>query len=89
MDGFEPILTRNVGIPNSERIAVYLERGGYTALRKALRMPPDELIALVKASGLRGRGGAGFPAGVKWGFMPKEEVTKYACVNTDEGEPGT
>ncbi len=89
MDGFEPILTRNVGIPNSERIAVYLERGGYTALRKALRMPPDELIALVKASGLRGRGGAGFPAGVKWGFMPKEEVTKYVCVNTDEGEPGT
>ncbi len=89
MDGFKPILTRNVGIPNSERIAVYLERGGYTALRKALRMPPDELIALVKASGLRGRGGAGFPAGVKWGFMPQEEVTKYVCVNTDEGEPGT
>jgi len=89
MDGFEPILTRNVGIPNSERIAVYLERGGYTALRKAVQMPPDELIALVKASGLRGRGGAGFPAGVKWGFMPQEDVTKYVCVNTDEGEPGT
>ena len=89
MDGFEPILTRNVGIPNSERIAVYLERGGYTALRKAVQMPPDELIALVKASGLRGRGGAGFPAGVKWGFMPQEEITKYVCVNTDEGEPGT
>ena len=89
MDGFEPILTRNVGVPNSERIAVYLERGGYTALRKALQMSPDELIALVKASGLRGRGGAGFPAGLKWGFMPKEAVTKYVCVNTDEGEPGT
>ena len=89
MGSFELILTRNVGIPNSERIAVYLERGGYTALRKALQMPPDELIALVKASGLRGRGGAGFPAGVKWGFMPKEPVTKYVCVNTDEGEPGT
>jgi len=89
MDGFEPILTRNVGIPNSERIAVYLERGGYTALRQAVQTPPDELITLVKASGLRGRGGAGFPAGVKWGFMPQEPVTKYVCVNTDEGEPGT
>jgi len=89
MDGFEPILTRNVGVPNSERITVYLERGGYTALRKALQTRPDELIALVKASGLRGRGGAGFPAGLKWGFMPKEAVTKYVCVNTDEGEPGT
>jgi len=89
MDGFEPILTRNVDVPNSERITVYLERGGYTALRQAVQMPPDELIALVKASGLRGRGGAGFPAGVKWGFMPQEPVTKYVCVNTDEGEPGT
>lgn len=89
MGSFEPILTRNVGIPNSERIAVYLERGGYTALRKALQMTPEELIALVKESGLRGRGGAGFPAGVKWNFMPKEPVTKYVCVNTDEGEPGT
>jgi NADH-quinone oxidoreductase subunit F len=89
MDSFEPILTRNVGIPNSERIAVYLERGGYTALRQALQMSPEELIALVKASGLRGRGGAGFPAGIKWGFMPKRPVIKYVCVNTDEGEPGT
>ncbi len=89
MGSFEPVLTRNVGIPNSERIAVYIERGGYTALRKALQMSPEELIALVKASGLRGRGGAGFPAGVKWSFMPKGPVTKYVCVNTDEGEPST
>jgi len=89
MDSFEPILTRNVGIPNSEQIAVYLKRGGYTALRAALKMPPEELIATVKDSGLRGRGGAGFPAGLKWGFMPKDPVTKYVCVNTDEGEPGT
>jgi len=89
MGSFEPILTRNVGIPNSERIAVYLKQGGYTALRKALNTPPEELIALVKDSGLRGRGGAGFPAGLKWGFMPKQPVTKYVCVNTDEGEPGT
>lgn len=89
MSSFEPVLTRNVGLPNSERIAVYLERGGYTALRKALHMPPDELIALVKDSGLRGRGGAGFPAGLKWGFMPTGPVTKYVCINADEGEPGT
>ena len=89
MGSFEPILTRNVGVPNSERIAVYLERGGYSALRKALKMPREELVAIVKDSGLRGRGGAGFPAGLKWGFMPSEPITKYMCVNTDEGEPGT
>ncbi|NLE44010.1 MAG: NADH-quinone oxidoreductase subunit NuoF [Chloroflexi bacterium] len=89
MGGLERVLTRNVGIPNSERISVYLERGGYTALRKALQMSSDELISAVKQSGLRGRGGAGFPAGLKWGFMPKDPVTKYVCVNTDEGEPGT
>ncbi|MCJ7739272.1 MAG: NADH-quinone oxidoreductase subunit F, partial [Anaerolineae bacterium] len=89
MDVFETVLTRNVGVPNSEKIAVYLDRGGYTALRKALQMAPDELIGVVKDSGLRGRGGAGFPAGLKWGFMPEGAMTKYVCVNTDEGEPGT
>lgn len=86
---FEPILTRNVGIPNSEKIQVYLDRGGYTALKKALQMTPEALIAEVRDSGLRGRGGAGFPAGLKWGFMPKGDQTKYVCINTDEGEPGT
>jgi NADH-quinone oxidoreductase subunit F len=86
---FEPILTRNIGIPNSEKIDVYLARGGYAALRKALQMEPEALIQEVKASGLRGRGGAGFPAGLKWGFMPKGDETKYVCINTDEGEPGT
>ncbi|MBL7199085.1 MAG: NADH-quinone oxidoreductase subunit NuoF [Anaerolineae bacterium] len=86
---FEPILTRNVGVPNSEKIDVYVERGGYTALRKALKMSPDELTAEVRESGLRGRGGAGFPAGLKWGFMPRGDQTKYVCINTDEGEPGT
>jgi len=87
---FERILLRNVDVPNSEKIDTYLERGGYQALRKALHEhTPDELIEMVKASKLRGRGGAGFPAGLKWGFMPKGDVTKYVCVNTDEGEPGT
>jgi NADH-quinone oxidoreductase subunit F len=87
---FERILLRNVDVPNSEKIDTYLERGGYQALRKTLHeYTPDELIEVVKASKLRGRGGAGFPAGLKWGFMPKGDVTKYVCVNTDEGEPGT
>ena len=85
----EPILTRNIGIPNSEKIDVYVERGGYEALRKALSMSPDDLTAEVRASGLRGRGGAGFPAGLKWGFLPKGDEVKYVCINTDEGEPGT
>jgi len=87
----EKILLRNVEIPNSERIDVYLQRGGYLALHKALREhTPGELIAMVKRSGLRGRGGAAFPAGLKWGFMPQDsQVTRYVCVNTDEGEPGT
>jgi NADH-quinone oxidoreductase subunit F len=82
-------LTRNVGLANSETIKVYLENGGYGALRKALTQPPEQLIEEVRESGLRGRGGAGFPAGLKWGFMPKENVVKYVCINTDEGEPGT
>jgi NADH-quinone oxidoreductase subunit F len=86
---FEPILTRNVGLPNSETIRVYLENGGYTALRKALTQTPEQLIEQVRESGLRGRGGAGFPAGLKWGFMPQDDVVKYVCINTDEGEPGT
>jgi NADH-quinone oxidoreductase subunit F len=88
---FEPVLTQNIHREGSEKITTYLAHGGYQAARKALtEYQPDELIALVKASGLRGRGGAGFPAGVKWGFMPKDpEIQKYVAVNTDEGEPGT
>jgi NADH-quinone oxidoreductase subunit F len=86
---FEPVLTRNIGVPNSEKLDVYLERGGYQALKKALAMSREDLIAEVKESGLRGRGGAGFPAGLKWGFMPKGDEVKYVCINTDEGEPGT
>jgi NADH-quinone oxidoreductase subunit F len=86
----EKILTRNFGLPRSETIDVYMENGGYQALAKALREhTPEQLIEMVTASGLRGRGGAGFPAGRKWGFMPKSDVEKYVCVNTDEGEPGT
>lgn len=86
----EKILLRNVGLPNSEKIGVYMDNGGYRAVRKALlEYTPGELIEIVKQSKLRGRGGAGFPSGLKWGFMPQGDVVKYVCVNTDEGEPGT
>jgi NADH-quinone oxidoreductase subunit F len=67
-----------------------LDDDGYTAARKAVtQMTPDELIDFVKESGLRGRGGAGFPTGVKWSFVPKDVFPKYVVVNHDEGEPGT
>ncbi|HLU72959.1 MAG TPA: NADH-quinone oxidoreductase subunit NuoF [Nonomuraea sp.] len=68
----------------------YKAVGGYGALRKALAMEPDALVDLVKASGLRGRGGAGFPTGMKWGFLPKDNPNpRYLVVNADESEPGT
>lgn len=87
---FRLILTRNVHREGSERIQVYLDHGGYQAARKALRMEPGGVIDQVKRSGLRGRGGAGFPTGVKWGYMPREsDIPKIVAVNTDEGEPGT
>ena len=86
----EKILTARFGKPDSHRLPGYRADGGYAALKKALSMKPEEVVELVKASGLRGRGGAGFPAGVKWSFVPKEsEKPKYLCVNADEGEPGT
>ncbi len=83
------MLLSRVTKPNSEKITTYLQSGGYEALRKALTMSPEQVIAEVKASGLRGRGGAGFPTGMKWGFIPKDAPVKYLAVNTDEGEPGT
>ncbi len=86
---FEPVLTRNIHRPDSEKIATYLAHGGYAAVKLALTKTADELIDMVKRSGLRGRGGAGFPAGVKWGFIPKDAAQKFVAVNTDEGEPGT
>ncbi len=87
---FEPVLTRNIHRDGSEKITTYLDHGGYQATRLALEKSPDELIQMVKASGLRGRGGAGFPAGIKWSFMPTDvDSPKVIAVNTDEGEPGT
>ena len=69
----------------------YLKTGGYAALRKVLedKIPPADVIEMVKASGLRGRGGAGFPTGLKWSFMPKGDMQKYILCNSDESEPGT
>lgn len=88
----EPVLTRNVGISGSRTLQVYRERGGYQALQMALRSAPGQVIDQVKASGLRGRGGAGFPCGLKWSFMPKEPTQDrphYLICNADESEPGT
>jgi len=77
--------------PDSWRLKDYQSRGGYDALKKVLRtMKPEDVIAEIKASGLRGRGGAGFPTGLKWSFMPsKLPIQKYLVCNSDEGEPGT
>jgi NADH-quinone oxidoreductase subunit F len=77
-------------IPNLPSIDVYESVGGYQGLRKALTLQPAEITEIVKKSGLRGRGGAGFPTGVKWGFVPKNTGKPiYLCVNADESEPGT
>jgi len=87
---FEPVLLKNIDIPDSHKLGVYLRNGGYRALKKALEMNPDTIIQMVKDSGLRGRGGAGFPTGLKWSFIPKDPtLDKYLCCNADEGEPGT
>ncbi len=87
--GPHPVLLANAARPDSEKISIYLAHGGYEALRRALAMTPEEIIAEVMASGLRGRGGAGFPTGLKWSSLPKDAPVKYLVVNCDEGEPGT
>jgi NADH-quinone oxidoreductase subunit F len=89
-----PVLTKRFGTDQPWKIANYERLDGYAGLRRALTMQPDELIALVKDSSLRGRGGAGFPTGMKWQFIPQAkpgEPSKphYVVVNADEGEPGT
>jgi NADH-quinone oxidoreductase subunit F len=87
----EKILLRHEEVPDVRLIDVYESDGGYKAARRVLaEMQPDEVIEAVKTSGLRGRGGAGFPTGVKWGFLPKNNPKpRYLCVNADESEPGT
>ncbi|MGH2695564.1 MAG: NADH-quinone oxidoreductase subunit NuoF, partial [Actinomycetota bacterium] len=90
MPEFEPVITARWGTEGADAIDGYLEGGGYGALRTALDSDPGDLIESVKASGLRGRGGAGFPTGMKWNFIPKGgDAPVYVVVNADEGEPGT
>ncbi|RMD53319.1 MAG: NADH oxidoreductase (quinone) subunit F [Candidatus Thermofonsia bacterium] len=84
------ILLRHRDIPNLRKLAVYKEHGGYEGLKKALfEMEPQQVIDEVRNSNLRGRGGAGFPTGLKWGFIPKAPGQKYVVINTDESETGT
>jgi NADH-quinone oxidoreductase subunit F len=83
------IVTRNFGVTDSHKLATYRSRGGWEAFRKSSGMTPAEILDEVKKSNLRGRGGAGFPTGMKWSFVPKEARTVYLVVNADESEPGT
>jgi NADH-quinone oxidoreductase subunit F len=84
-----PILFKHFDTPGRQQIAVYEELGGYQALRKALNeMTPDQVVKELDASGLRGRGGAGFPTGKKASFLPHGDIDKYLCCNADESEPG-
>jgi NADH-quinone oxidoreductase subunit F len=86
----EHVLLRNREVPNIRDIDIYVAHGGYDAMRKALSdMSPEDVTDVVKAAGLRGRGGAGFPTGVKWSFIPKGARPVYIVVNADESEPGT
>lgn len=84
-----PVLSAFWDEPESWTLDTYRRHGGYEGLRKALAMSPDDLIAYVKDSGLRGRGGAGFPTGMKWQFIPQGDgKPHYLVVNADESEPG-
>ena len=83
------VMSRGYGDPATRTLEGWKKLGGYEALEKALGMSPEEVTEEVKSSGLRGRGGAGFPTGVKWSFMPKEKKgPHYMLINADESEPG-
>ena len=84
------VLTRRFGLPDSASLDTYLAHEGYQAFEKASAMKPEQIIEEVKVSNLRGRGGAGFPTGMKWSFVPRTSPKpKYIVVNADESEPGT
>ncbi len=91
MADFQPVLLANIDKPDSHTLAVYEAGGGYRALRATLATKsPQEIIDLVRSSNLRGRGGAGFPTGLKWSFLPKDHPGPvYMCINADESEPAT
>jgi NADH-quinone oxidoreductase subunit F len=85
----ELIVTKNIDIPGIDSLEVYRQHGGYEALAKAFSYQPDALVEMIKQSGVRGRGGAGFPTGMKWSFLAKNDKPRYLCCNSDESEPGT
>ncbi len=90
MQNVEPQLTKRFGLKDSHKLKVFLESGGYSSLKNLFPKKPAEVIEEVKASGLKGRGGAGFPCGMKWSFVPQNTGKPiYLAVNADEGEPGT
>ena len=85
-----PVLSKHFGDPEARTLDGWKARGGYKALQQALHMEPTAIVDIVKASGLRGRGGAGFPTGLKWSFMKIGDGKEhYLCCNADESEPGT
>nr|MDQ4041956.1 NADH-quinone oxidoreductase subunit F [Actinomycetota bacterium] len=89
-DTLTPVLTEDWDADRPWTLQTYADRGGYQALRTALGMTPGAIVDEVKNSGLRGRGGAGFPTGMKWSFIPQDNPKpKYLVVNADESEPGT
>ena len=89
MSDFKPILTEFIDQKNCYTFDFYESKGGYSALKKALSMSPADVIEEVKASNLRGRGGAGFPTGLKWSFMVRSPgPVKYILANCEEGDPG-
>ena len=83
------ILFKDINKKGLHTMKVYEELGGYKSLKKTFAQKPEEIVEAVKASGLRGRGGAGFPTGLKWGFLAKDVFPRYLCCNADESEPGT
>jgi NADH-quinone oxidoreductase subunit F len=90
MAAFEPQLTKRFGLADSHTLKASLATGGYSSLKKLFALTPEQVVEEVKTSGLKGRGGAGFPAGMKWSFVPKNTgKPTYLVVNADESEPGT
>src|SRR2546425_3070309 len=88
--GCEPLQLKRMHIKDGHTLKVYRDTGGYKSLEKALKMAPADIIEEVKKSALRGRGGAGFPTGMKWSFVPKDSPKpKYVVCNADESEPGS
>ena len=84
------ILFEHINVPGINTLETYVSKGGYQSLARAFKMTPDEVTEEVKKSGLRGRGGAGFPTGMKWSFLDKKsDKPRYLVCNGDESEPGT